>query len=582
MPGAPARGQVASGRTCSKNAKHVVIIGAGAGGTCLAARLAHKGYRVTVVERHAGVGGRCSLDFHPEGHRWDVGPSLYLMPEIFDRAFASMGRSREKLVPLTLASPAYTIHYHDGRSLQLSSDLTAMGAVLEKFERPCGNPDPLGNFLEFLNEAGQHYEESIRWVLGADWTHLLEALTRWEMYPMLFKTRILHIWTTLYSRASSFFYSDHIRRAMTFSSMYMGMSPFDAPATYSLLQYAEYAKGVWYPIGGFQRVVAAFEQIAKEEGASFLFNTNVKQIKLDAVRGAASGVELSDGRKIEADVVVSNADLVSTYNKLLPPSPYADRLTRKDQTCSSISFYWGLKEIVPELGGHNIFLAEAYKESFDEIFREGKLPSEPSFYVNVPSRLDPTAAPLGRDTLVVLVPCGPLPLDASTSRAEFEVTRARARRQVIATLNARLGDRRAERRAEADGGVLKAFDEKTADAFDIESLIAVEQVMDPFDWQERFDLFRGSILGLSHTIPQVLWFRPSVQHATYRNLFFCGASTQPGTGVPVVVAGSAVVAKRIDDFLSKKSSSASFLPRSLANICAMIATLIALLVAALR
>lgn len=176
---------------------------------------------------------------------------------------------------------------------------------------------------------------------------------------------------------------------------------------------------------------------------------------------------------------------------LLPSSSYARKLQYKDQTCSSISFYWALKEPVAELGGHNIFLADAYSESFDEIFSQGQLPSEPSFYINVPSRLDPTAAPAGRDTLVVLVPCGPISLDSKstgpTTREAFEETKKRARRQVIETIQRRL------KRP------------------DFESLIEHEIVNDPWDWQERFNLFRGSILGLSHTIPQVLWFRPSIR-----------------------------------------------------------------------
>jgi phytoene desaturase (3,4-didehydrolycopene-forming) len=186
--------------SASPSGKHVVIVGAGAGGTALAARLAHAGHRVSVIEKHGDVGGRCSL-LQRDGHRWDVGPSLYLMPEIFDAAFESLGRRREDMYDLHLAAPAYKIHYHDGRSLHLSSDLVAMGKMLEEFERPAGSKDPLGSFMSFIKEAGEHYEESIKHVLTLDWTHLLGALTRWELYPMLLRTKVLHIYTTLYARA---------------------------------------------------------------------------------------------------------------------------------------------------------------------------------------------------------------------------------------------------------------------------------------------------------------------------------------------------------------------------------------------
>lgn len=513
--------------------KHVVIIGAGAGGTCLAARLGKLGHRVTVLERNNFGGGRCSL-LSQGGHRWDQGPSLYLMPEIFATAFEALGERVEDHITLHRCHPAYRIHLADGRSLELSSNLTQMGDMLEKFERPFGNEDPLGSFLSFLKEAGENYEESIKHVLTKDWSAWW-SFFRPELYPMLWKTGALRIYDTLFARASRYFKSDPVRRAMTFSSMYMGMSPFDAPATYSLLQYAEYAKGIWYPIGGFYKVVEAFETIAKEKfGVKFRYGADVKRI---VTKGSqTTGVELTNGETVDADVVVSNADLVWTYNNLLPNSSYASTLAKKDQTCSSISFYWALSEVVPQLGGHNIFLADAYRDSFDDIFQRGDLPKEPSFYVNVPSRLDPTAAPSGKDSIVILVPCGPLPQKGKagqehgpTTRAEFQGVRDRARRQVIATLSKRL------------------------ERPDFESLIENEIVNDPFDWQDKFGLWRGSILGLSHTIPQVLWFRPSPQHKKFSNLFFVGASTQPGTGVPVVVAGSGVVAEKVDRYLKGQS-----------------------------
>ncbi len=193
---------------------------------------------------------------------------------------------------------------------------------------------------------------------------------------------------------------------------------------------------------------------------------------------------------------------IPTQSSLLPPDPYTKRLNKLEQTCSSISFYWSLKEVVPELVGHNIFLASAYQESFDEIFEKGELPSQPSFYINVPSRLDPTAAPKGKDTVVVLVPCGPLRQDRKPGVADtpeqLAKIIARAREQIVQTIAERIGRP------------------------DFGSLIEHEIINDPFTWKEKYNLFRGSILGLSHTILQVLCFRPSTQHARYKNMFFVG------------------------------------------------------------
>jgi len=551
------------------------------GGTTLAARLGKLGHKVTVVEKNEASGGRCSLIKH-NGHRWDVGPSLYLMPELFAEAFAALGHNIDDHLKLVLCSPAYTIHFsptstsssahtasngdekhsvnqdtnpvngdplrtatEPHRKLTLTSDLAVLGPQLDALERPYGNTDALGSFLSFLREAGIHYEESVKHVLKRDWSvPIWQIITRWELYPMLWKTSVLHVWTNLYGRASHYFKSPQVRQAATFSSMYMGMSPYHAPATYSLLQYAEYAKGIHYPIGGFHAVVAAFEKIAQTDfGVDFRYGSErgtVKRIIVDeqGSQERVRGVELANGDVIEADVVVSNADLVWTYNNLLPPSSFAKRLRTLDQTCSSISFYWALSRPLPQLTAHNIFLApsDLYGSSFDDIFQRGNLPTQPSFYVNVPSKLDPQAAPEGKETLVVLVPCGPVEQSqeegrklngAARTKAGFVATRERARRQVIATMEARLGMSPGE----------------------LEALIEHEIVNEPLDWADKFNLWRGSILGLSHTLLQVLCLRPSIKHAKYKNLYFVGASTQPGTGVPVVVAGSEVVAQRVDRFL---------------------------------
>lgn len=209
---------------------------------------------------------------------------------------------------------------------------------------------------------------------------------------------------------------------------------------------------------------------------------------------------------------------------MLPRTSYTKTLEKKEQTCSSISFYWSLTQKVPELGPHNIFLASSkYSESFDEIFEKGSLPVQPSFYVNVPSSIDSTAAPSGRETLVILVPCGPLrteqKIGVASNRDEFKETLKRARRQVLETLKERLG-RDIEELIDYEivngesffwgGGKLENLrcKKKIADKI---CLLFYTFLSDPFDWEEKFNLFRGSILGLSHTLPQVLYFRPSIK-----------------------------------------------------------------------
>lgn len=297
------------------------------------------------------------------------------------------------------------------------------------------------------------------------------------------------------------------------------MSPYDSPAPYSLLQYTEIAEGIFYPRGGFHKVVESLENIAtKKFDAKFEYNIGVEKIIVDE-NNNAKGVKLEDGREEYADLVVCNADLVYAYNKLLPETSYGKNLGENGVlTSSSISFYWGMKTKIPQLDVHNIFLAKQYKSSFDDIFKRHLLPEDPSFYMNVPSRIDPSAAPDGKDTVVLLLPMSHL---APNNQNSIDNLIKAARTKIIKTIEARLG----------------------IDNF--ESLIEVEVINDPRTWQRKFNLWKGSILGLSHNIPQVLHYRPSTRSHLFNNLYFVGASAHPGTGVPIVLCGAKLVEQQI-------------------------------------
>jgi phytoene desaturase (3,4-didehydrolycopene-forming) len=256
------------------------------------------------------------------------------------------------------------------------------------------------------------------------------------------------------------------------------MSPYDAPGTYSLLQYAELVRAIWYPIGGFHKVVEALVNIGKRHGVDYRLNTDVAKVNTSADGSRATGVTLASGEVLDASVVVCNADLVYAYNNLFPPTPYAKSLTTRAASCSSISFYWALDRRVPALKTHNIFLAGDYKASFDAIFTEHTFPPEPSFYVNVPSRVDPTAAPEGKDAVIVLIPIGHL-LEGADGQGidkslDFDKIAAQLKDVVLRTIEARIG-------------------------MNIGGMIVKEQVNNPMVWKQKFNLDRGGILGLSHS-----------------------------------------------------------------------------------
>ena len=447
-----------------------------------------------------------------------------------------------------------------------------MKQEIEKWE----GKDGYTRYLSFLKESHKHYELSVTHVLLRNFENIFSM-----MRPAFLRHVLeLHPFESIYSRASKYFYTERLRRVFTFSSMYMGMSPFDAPGTYSLLQYTESAEGIWYPVGGFHSVIQALVRIGERLGVDYKLSTPIKSINLSPDGSHATGVTLANGEVMTADVVVNNSDLVYAYNNLLPKTPYAESLSERPTSCSSISFYWSLDRKVPELNTHNIFLADEYRESFDSIFKKHLIPNQPSFYVNVPSRPDPTAAPEGKDSVIVLVPVGHLhdEGEASSSAPEHPTVNGNsmqpkltgsshkegivptsgqdwpkmiqlARETILATISARIG-------------------------VDLGPLIVNEITNDPMSWQSKFNLDRGSILGISHSFFNVLSFRPSTRARRggwldgkfgggipgriaevlfsgghIERLYMVGASAYPGTGVPICLAAGKLVAEQVCDDL---------------------------------
>lgn len=418
--------------------------------------------------------------------------------------------------------PNYNLWFSDGESFELSTDCSRMKNEVEKWE----GKDGFSRYLNFLREAHEHYEISVIHVLKKNFTSLL-SMTRPSFIRHLLA---LHPFESIYSRASKYFWTERLRRVFTFGSMYMGMSPFDAPGTYSLLQYTELAEGIWYPKGGFHKVISALVRVGERLGVKYRLNTSVASIQLSPDKRTATGILLDSGEAISADVVLINADLVYAYNNLLPPSSTAKSLKARPASCSSISFYWAMNRRIPELTTHNIFLADDYRESFDDIFKKHLIPQQPSFYVNVPSRIDSTAAPEGKDAIVVLVPVGHLHDEHEGKGLDMHDPQdwpnmvAKARETVFATIEARTGAR------------------------DLQGSLVKEIVNTPQSWKEVFNLDKGAILGLSHSFFNVLSFRPKTKHASIDRLHFVGASTHPGTGIPICLAGSKVVSEQVLDY----------------------------------
>jgi phytoene desaturase len=482
-----------------------IIVGAGLGGIAAAARLARQGYEVTVFEKNGIPGGRCG-QITCDGHRFDTGPTLFLMPEVFEETFSALGEQMSDWLDLRRVDPTYRIRFGDGLEMDLTANINHMQAQLEKIE-----PGSFTGFLQYLNEGHLHYKISLEKFVGRNFRNIFEYFSLGNL-PLLFQLKAL---VKHYDNIGRYFKSPHLKAAFTFQNMYLGLSPYDAPATYSLLQYTELADGVWFPIGGMYAVIDSFVKIAEGLGVKFRYNAPVESIEVSGSR--ASGVRLLSGESYSADIIIANADLPYVYKKLLPHDQRRNGWDKKKYTCSSITFYWGVNKPYPQLGMHNVFLAGDYRASFDRIFNDFTLPDEPSFYVHAPSRIDPAAAPQGKETLMVLVPVGHL---SENGQEDVQEMVKRARQNVFTRLQ--------------EIGIT-----------DLEENINFETVYSQQEWQNMYNLDRGAAFGLSHNFWQVGYLRPQNRHSRYKNLYFVGASTHPGTGLPIVLLSARLVAERI-------------------------------------
>ncbi len=488
--------------------KQVVIIGGGIGGLATAMRLqAQGGYQVTLLEKNPTVGGRANIR-QEGGFRFDTGPSLLLMTDVYRDLFQACGEDFDTLVPLIKMEPNYRVHFGDGSQLEMSSDLVKMVANLEKIE-----PGVTSGYYRFLEDAGKKYRIGRKQFVEKNFNRARDFFTA----PNLLLLGKLNALDKMYAHVSKFFQDDRLRQAFSMQSMYLGISPYEAPAVYTLLPYTELAEdGLYYPQGGIYQLPTAMADIARKLGVDIQTNRTVTQIMVKD--NHAHGVCV-DGEMLPADIVVSNADLPYSYTDLLAHRPArCEEAAWKRQpfTSSAFMLYLGTDKQYPQLLHHNFFLSSDYKRNFDEIFHAKVPPRDPSLYVNCPSRTDPSVAPPGCDNIFVLAPIPHL-----TDQQKWDTTQ-------IARFKDKVYDK-------LEGWGLA----------DLRRHVQVEQVVTPHDWRDQYNLKYGAAFGLSHGIGQVGWFRPSNKAPDIDNLYFVGASTVPGTGVPLVCLGAKLVVERI-------------------------------------
>ncbi|MBA3952157.1 MAG: phytoene desaturase [Rubrobacter sp.] len=480
------------------------------GGLAAAIRLATMGFEVEVFEKNGQVGGRIGR-LEAEGFSFDTGPSLLLMTDTYRELFAFAGRDLDDYVRLIPLDGDYRVTFGDGDTLTMRRTLPEMIRELERIE-----PGVTPRFYRFLEDACHKYRLGRSEFVERDFDKAKDFFGLRNL-RLLLKTKAVN---NYYRQVSKFFNTEKLRQAFSLQTMYLGLSPFSAPAVYALLPYTEIAEdGLWFPEGGMYALVEAMERLAVELGVKFRLNSPVERVVV--TKGRARGVRVggeAGGVEIGADAVLANADLPYAYRELLGGAADSDFKLRKREklqyTASAFMLYLGVDGKLDEMLHHNFYLSPEYRENFEAIFRDGRLPEDPSFYAVVPSKTEPGMAPEGKDALFVLVPVPHL-----GPNVDWEREGPRFKEKIYGLLERRCGLDR--------------------------SKVVYEKVKTPYDWRDEYNLEEGAAFGIGHGILQVGYFRPPMVSRSIESMYFVGASTRPGTGVPLVTIGARLAAERI-------------------------------------
>jgi len=486
--------------------KSVAIVGAGIGGLATGVYLAKNGYEVTIYEKNPSPGGRCG-QIIKDGHRFDIGATMLLMPGIYHEIFNSLGIRLEESTDLVPLEDLYKIYFDDCSSIAFSTDKARMKEQLEKIE-----PGSFVKSEEYISEGYRIFRLGMDRLIRRNFFNLFQ-FANFRNIALLVR---LKVYISHWSYTKKFFRHPHLLMAYTFQNIYVGQSPFKAPALFSMIPAAELTDGSFFPRGGMFAIVEKLVAAAEEAGVKFVYNNTIKRIIIR--NNKAEGIVLEDDTPVPADIVISNADLPYAYRELLPDRGKAARLDRKKYSCSALCFHWGLDKTYPQLGHHSVFLSGGFRQALDKIFIDKIIDSTPSFYVHAPARTDKTAAPEGEDSLSVVVGAGHV--DSSKDQ-DWNSIRKQTREAVISRLE------------------LQGLD-------DIEDHIKFEICYTPETWENATHVTRGSVFGsLSHNIFQMGYFRPHNRHDKYHNLYFVGGSTHPGNGIPNVLMSARLVSERI-------------------------------------
>lgn len=488
--------------------KNAVIIGAGIGGLAVSALLAKEGHNITIVEKNDQIGGRARI-WKKGGFSFDMGPSWYLMPEIFDHFFTLFDKNREDFYTLKKLDPAYRVFFSPEEHMDIRSDRADAMKIFEGFEKNGGK-----KLDAYLTQAEYKYSVALKEFLYRDYGSIFDFFNR----RIITEGLKLKIFSKLDKFVRGYFHDRRAIQILEYAMVFLGTSPVKAPALYTIMSHLDLTQGVFYPEGGLSGVARAFGKLAESQGAAVSLNNPAKKIRVKG--GRVQSVETEEG-SIPADIVVVNSDYVYAENNLLDreyrsfsPAYWNKRVYAP----SMFLIYMGTNKKLNTLTHHNLYFTENWGIHFDKIFEHPQWPDDPCFYVSCISKTDKDSAPEYGENVFILVPVAPGLDDNDDFREEY-----------------------AERTVRHIENITGA---------DLHSDVAVKRIFSHRDFTDDYNAHKGTALGLAHTLRQTAVFRPPIKSKKVGNLFYTGQYTRPGIGVPMVVISSQLAAEHIKESLS--------------------------------
>ncbi|MRR55195.1 MAG: phytoene desaturase [Deltaproteobacteria bacterium] len=484
--------------------KKIAIIGAGPGGLTAGMILARHGYDVEIFEKEGHVGGR-NAPLKLDGYTFDTGPTFLMMNFVLEEVFRLAGKDVTEYLEQVKLDPMYRLVFSD-LEMTPSSDPRKMEQELARVF-----PGSEAGYRKFLEKEKVRFDAMYP-CLKVDYSSFSSLFSA----NLLRALPHLSLGKSIFENLGEYFTPEKLKLSFTFQSKYLGMSAWECPAAFSIIPFIEHSYGIFHVIGGLNMISQAMEKVFCEHGGTLRLNTPVERILVE--NKTAKGVVLAGGEEVFADEVIVNADFAYAMAHLTDPAPakYSrEKLDAMEYSCSTFMVYLGIDHRY-DIPHHNVFFAENYRENIEDIFNNGRLSDDLSFYVQNASVTDPTLAPEGHSTIYVLVPVPNLSFPISWEREKERYTE-----KVLDALESRAG------------------------LAGLRSHIKVSKITTPDDWRDSYHVYKGATFNLAHTLRQMLYFRPHNEFESFRNCYLVGGGTHPGSGLPTIYESGRISAEMI-------------------------------------